>query len=312
MKSAALTLIALCVCTIVIAAPVTLVDNAESYYTIFIVDDADEVVEEAAAQLDLYLTKIAGVDELTPAPARPVRIEIGAAAQNDVLRQRAAADESGYFVEVARDVVRLAGTTPAATAYAVYHLLEHLGCRWFMPGEIGEVVPRMDTITLERTAVVELPDFTARQLQALTEGSETWQLRNRLGGPYYPGAHSFNRLVPPALYFDRRPEYYALVNGKRQPTQLCTSNPEVIALVAESIAAIHRVDPSKIWFGIGPNDGGGFCECDACRALDTGDWDPFSNDISITDRFLTFANAVAELVHEEYPEIKFGFYVYHN
>lgn len=312
MKSATVTLIALCVCTAAIAAPVTLVDNAEAHYSIVLAADTDQVVVDAAAQLDMYLAKIAGVDELTPAPARPVRIEIGAAAQNDALRQRAAADESGYFVEVARDVVRLAGTTPTATAYAVYHLLEHLGCRWFMPGEIGEVVPRMDTIALERMAVVEVPDFTARHLQALTDGSETWALRNRLGGPYFPGAHSFNSLVPPALYFDRHPEYYALVDGKRQPTQLCTSNPEVIALVAESIAAIHRADPSKIWFGIGPNDGDGFCECDACRALDTGDWDPFSNEVSITDRFLTFANSVADLVHQEYPEIKFAFYAYHN
>ncbi len=44
----------------------------------------------------------------------------------------------------------------------------------------------------------------------------------------------------------------------------------------------------------------------------TGDVDPFSGRVSITDRFLTFANAVAKQVHEVYPEIKFGFYAYHD
>ena len=305
-------LITACCCVAASAAPVVLVESGQMRYTIALPEGADEQEERAALQLNHYLAKIAGVEYLTPAAEQPVRVEIGGAADNDALRQRAAADESGYFVEVTGDTVRLAGTTPTATLYAVYHLLEHLGCRWFMPGEIGEVLPSIATIALAPMSVVEVPDFTGRALQALPKGSEDWELRNRLGGPYYPGSHSFNALVPPAQYFETHPEYYALVGDERKPTQLCTSNPAVIAVVAENIIAIHRADPTKTWFGIGPNDGGGFCECESCRALDTGDRDPFANEISITDRFLSFANDVAAQVHEVYPEIKFAFYVYAN
>ncbi len=312
MKLTLTALLAVFLCTVAIAAPTVLVDGGEARYTLALGNDADEVVEQAALQLNHYLAKIAGVEALSPAIERPVRVEIGSAADNDELRARAAADESGYFVEITRDTVRLAGTTPRATAFAIYHLLEGLGCRWFMPGEIGEVIPSMDTIALERMAVVELPDFTGRQLQALGPGTLEWEVRNRLGGPYYPGSHSFNRLVPPDTYFEEHPEYFGLVDGERRISQLCTSNPDVIRLAAEAIIAMHEADTTKTWFGIGPNDGGGFCECDACRAQDAGDWDPFSNEISITDRFLTFANAVAAQVHEVYPDITFAFYVYHN
>ena len=183
-----------------------------------------------------------------------------------------------------------------------------------MPGEIGEVVPRVGRVQIETMAEVELPDFTGRILQALPreEASDEWALRNKLGGPHYPGSHSWAGLVREDEYFETHPEYFSLVDGERTPKQLCTSNPDVIRIAAQAIIDRHAADPSVNWYGIGPNDGAGYCECEHCRAQDTGDWDPFANRISITDRFLRFANAVAAQVHEVYPEIKFAFYVYSN
>jgi len=296
------------------AESVVLVDGGVAQFQFALPDQPDEMEIKALEELEVYLARLAGVEALERGPETPLTIEIGAAADNDALRERAAADPSGFFIEVTPAVIRLAGATPTATLYAAYELLERLGCRWFMPGEIGEVVPRVGRVQIATTAEVELPDFTGRILQALPreEASDEWALRNKLGGPHYPGSHSWARLVREDEYFETHPEYFSLVDGERTPKQLCTSNPEVIRIAAQSIIDRHAADPSVNWYGIGPNDGAGYCECPDCLAQDTGDWDPFANRISITDRFLRFANAVAEQVHEVYPEIKFAFYVYSN
>jgi len=68
------------------------------------------------------------------------------------------------------------------------------------------------------------------------------------------------------------------VNGQRdsQPhdgkhaNQLCTSNPDLIAEFARRVREYldtHDVDV----LSISPNDGSGFCECENCRALDSGE-----------------------------------------
>ncbi len=305
-------------CHLAIAQSVTLVTGGEALYTIELPAEPDPMEQQAADELETYLAKIAGntngEQALPRADETPVSVEIGRAANSSMLQERAAADPSGFFIEVADDTVRLAGTTPTATCYAVYDLLEQLGCRWFMPGEIGEVVPRLNQVQLQSGSRVEIPDFTGRVLQSLPEGEATdlWALRNKLGGERFPASHSWNRYIPPEKYFEAHPEYFAEVDGKRVPSQLCTSNPIVAALVAQAIIDEHDANPEKTWFGIGPNDGGGFCECESCRQQDTERVNPFTGEVSITDRFLRFANAVAGQVHEVYPDIRFAFYAYHD
>lgn len=304
----------LAACQMTAFASVTLVSGGVAHYQMVLPPDPDEMELRAAEEFATYMARLAGVRELRQSETPTVTVEMGRAAANEMMRERASADESGFFIEVAGSTVRLAGTTPTATLYAVYELLERLGCRWFWPGEIGEVVPSRPRIELEEFSEVQVPDFTGRVLQALPPGEETatWALRNKLGGAHYPGAHSWGRLVPADRYFETHPEYFAEVDGERVPKQLCTSNPAVAALAAQSIIEMHEANPERTWFGIGPNDGGGFCECEECRALDTGDVNPLSGNVSLTDRLMTFFNAIAAQVHQVYPEIRFAFYAYHD
>ena len=303
MKLSPIWLLALCSCTIAAAAPCTLVREGNCRYALVLPDQPAQFEERAALELNHYLAKMCGANVLIQPEEPRVMVEIGQAAQSDDLRQRAAADEDGFFIEVTKRTVRLGGTTPKATLFAVYALLERLGCRWFMPGELGEVVPRIETIRIEPMSLVELPDFKSRQLLSLPEGSEDWALKMKLGGPSCPGAWRLTQLVPPAQYFQANPEYFALVDGQRTSTQLCTSNPKVIEIAAASIIAQHEANPSQTWFGIRPDEGA-FCQCESCRALDAGDRDPFTGQVSVSDRLVSFANAVAGRAHERYPEIR--------
>jgi hypothetical protein len=129
-----------------------------------------------------------------------------------------------------------------------------------------------------------------------------------MGGPHFPSAHGIR--LPKTHSFDEHPEYYALIGGVRKKRQLCVSNPEVIAAAIETAKTHFRKSPDTPWIGIGPNDGRGYCECEPCKALDGGDWDPFAAHMSMTDRYIWLFNQILEGIEDEFPEKKVCFYSY--
>jgi len=201
--------------------------------------------------------------------------------------------------------IRIAGLSSEGTLFGVYDLLEQIGVRWYMPGDIGAVIPEKKTITIEEQNNIQVPSFPARHLQMAAD--KTWYRRMRLGGPYFPSAHGINIGKPD---INKEPELFALVNGKRQASQLCISNPEVLARAIKETKNYFRKNPSAEWIGMGPNDGGGFCECENCRALDAGDFDIFEHRVSMTDRYIWFFNEVLKGISDEFPDKKIGFYCY--
>mgnify|MGYP002411673619 CR=1 FL=1 len=70
----------------------------------------------------------------------------------------------GHLIDVAQNKILLAGETPLASYYATVHLLEILGCRWYMPGELGEMVPKQKTLTMQVGVIEEVPDLWSRRL----------------------------------------------------------------------------------------------------------------------------------------------------
>ena len=94
--------------------------------------------------------------------------------------------EEGFVVRTVEENLVLAGACGRATLYSVYTLLEHLGCRWFAPGELGEVVPRMETVTVGPLDIVEKPSLSYRALMHhLAPTSEhvewiDWMIKNKL------------------------------------------------------------------------------------------------------------------------------------
>jgi len=218
-----------------------------------------------------------------------------------------------FVLHVDRDAVMIAGVEEG-TYYGVIELLEQLGCRWFTPGELGTVIPERKTIEVRRQVTRQGPSFPSRWFQM---PNRDWQKRMRCGGPVFPGAHGIpsprvkvNKTtgeIEPAQYA----ELFALVDGKRTPRQHCVSNPKLIEYAAKQVIERRKAGKGPV-IGMGPNDGSGFCECESCRALDAGDFDPFSNEPAVTDRYIWFFNQVLERVEDEYPDTKLGFYIYHS
>ena len=261
----------------------------------------------------------------------------------------------GYAAKADQEGLIFVGRCPIGTLFGVYDVIEReFGVRWFVPNDkqeiltperkliwvqpepIGEVVPKADTVSVGTFRREFKPSFEYRWVR---EGD--WSLHNRMnvrvkvngktvGVNWKWEFHTFGELIPPAKYFKTHPEWFALVKGKRQgitdpeglghDSQLCTSNPEVIEKLAQGIIETLQADPTIEVISFTPNDGGGFCECEKCRALDgppRGDFKRSGGQQtqpwSYSNRFAIMNNEVARRVAKCFPKVKIqvGAYAYY-
>ncbi len=218
-------------------------------------------------------------------------------------------DTNGFVIQTRDNDLVLCGKDDLGTEFAVYTFLEkHCGVRWFWPGEVGQDVPRRRTVTIGRIFDRQQPHFRLRSI-----GKDSlWRKRIKLaGGPKAVGGHNWGKMVPPAKYGPQHPEYFALVNGTRQKDwkgyngqhgyQLCTTNPQVIKISVDHVRRFFDEHPDIDLYSVAANDGAGWCECDRCRALDTGK--RMSNGVRVlTDRVFAFTNQIAEQIGKTHPD----------
>lgn len=113
----------------------------------------------------------------------------------------------------------------SGTLNAVYALLYDLGVRWYMPGDLGTVIPREDTIIIGPVDEISIPDFAIRGwLWYNFSGFDFHDLiwARRLGansgyekiGPLR-GPHGLTDVHSHEAMQKAHPEYYALIGGER-------------------------------------------------------------------------------------------------
>lgn len=236
-----------------------------------------------------------------------------------LLRRAQELEPEAYLTEAVEGDLYLLGGSPQGVLWAVYGLLHEFGCRWYMPGPIGEVVPTRKTLLLDGSRRVEAPDFQFRQIWYTWGGPkdggprfQEWKRRNRLAHPYVQHGHNLKPSLPSSASFEERPELYSLVDGKRRPQQVCTSNPEVVELIAQTVNAFFDKYPEALCYSLCPDDNDDFCECETCEALDTGGFDVDRQKPVVTDRYVTFLNQVAEGIQERHPGKMVSMYAYIN
>ncbi|MDD5599804.1 MAG: hypothetical protein PHV82_17800, partial [Victivallaceae bacterium] len=129
--------------------------------------------------------------------------------------------------------------TKTPTMYAVYNFLRRFsGVRWLWPGKSGEIIPRRESVSVPYMDKIEGPALPLRYSYYNRGGlygkksidkMVLWGRRNGLGaGIKGQGGHS-STMVVGNKYYDKHPEYYALINGSRRRlekySKLCHSNP---------------------------------------------------------------------------------------
>jgi len=307
------------------------------FQRIVIADDANAVQRAAADELALYVGKIAArklavikMSKLAAdAPGLSFFVGEGAAVSALGASPKPWKTEEWMLRSVPRGLV-LAGddatgdpwsiSTAAGSMLAVYTLLEdHLGVRWFWPGEFGEHVPVNADALVPGLDERRQPAFEIRSVQlgyssiyhtkVFSDAAKRWARRARLGwvksavfGHSWEVAFDLRK----GETFKQHPEWFALVNGVRRPPQMCTTHPEVIARMVDYVLA-----GKQDIMNISPSDGGGFCECERCQALDVpGVLAYDKKHVQLSDRIFTYANEIARRVREKNPAKSCGMFAY--
>ncbi len=279
-----------------------LVETNEPRAAILLPEDPGEQIELAASELVEHLSLMSGAElplirnGESPDDLLPIRLgEVADSGLEDAVLE-VGDNPSAFALFVKEDGVDIRGLSDEGTLFGVYELLEQLGVRWYMPGELGRVVPENSTVRLEHQETIQVPSMDYRRLQAVP--GEGWVQRVRFGGePRSTGAHGLPG-DPPAG------------NAGRQE---CLSGYYAEGALEAVVGAIReRYEPTDEMFyvGMGPHDGGGYCQCDGCLELDQGVFDPLYGDESMTDRYIWFFNQVLDELDDDYPEMHIVWYVY--
>ncbi len=299
-------------------ADLTLADKGKSPYRIIITADAIPSERYAAEELQRYLERISGARLPIATDAEKLGSREIILGDNAHLRQVDASlapaklATDGFTLRTRRNHLLIAGSQPRGTLYGVYALLEDkLGVRWFAP-EV-ERVPQLDRVRLPALNETQAPalenrdvywremmrnaDFAARHRL----NGQHYGLKEKHGGAftvYHPFVHSFDALVPPAL-FQEHPEYFPLINGQRKSgyMQRCLSNPDVLRIATDKVRQWIKEHPQATIISVSQNDCINNCQCGQCKALDDAEGSPAAT-------LLKFVNAIAEAIEKDYPNVR--------
>lgn len=315
--------------------------------------NASEPVKFAAQELRTYLTSVLGTELPASAASGAPTIKLG-------VRKSPELGDEGYRISASHGVLTITGGGDAGVVYGAYYFLRKFaGCIFSAPGPDGELVPLRRQITFAGPAIEMKPPLWYRGMQiGRPEVGEDltslvswlgWMAKNGLNYVlYYPRTgpeserfdkdiapevlkrglkldrnhHGFSAWLPPDKYFDKHPDYCALIDGKRDKKanqlSICTSNPEAVAAYIDNLKAYLRSHPAVKIVGVIPEDGYGMCECDKCKAMDAELEHEAAPEISPEDlkylpmnraktrRYALLVNECARAIHKEFPNVLVG------
>lgn len=317
---------------------VQITDRGNPVAAIVLPDEPTETEQFAAEELQSYLGKISGARlhvEPEGRAGRGPRLLVGRTSSSREARQSLAeGDPDAFVIRTVGDDLMLIGASDRGTLYAVYDFLEDdLGCRWLGPGPDWEEVPAQATIEVTALNRTESPGMKYRATHTTALGElDTWQdycvswsfkqkINTGTGWPPVEAGEQITKRggfrakmrphpLPCVLSqedVDEHPEWLALRDGRRRarlrvPTQICTTNPEVVEVAAARLGEMFDARPELDLLPLSQGDSAQFCQCDTCLALDTG----------MTERWLGFVNAVARRLGETHPGKKLYTLAYHQ
>lgn len=328
---------------IVNAAPFHFAGNGKADYSIVMPDQPKGFDQQAADDLKNYLGKMTGaefriVPESKASGEKLIYVGQTAFAQKQGLDFAKLGAEEWVIRPVGKKLV-LSGGYPIGSFYAVWNVLNRLGCYSLTWDQ--DAVPSYKDLTAEISAEQKKPVFDGRMIWDSFPGTlrrggadpsvltayKLYKLRNGINGrahrddslwlysahniSHTPQYHSLSHYVPLKL-FKTHPEYFSMdPQGKRfrprsfaREGSLCMSNPEVAKVALESLRKMIKKDRETL-----PRD-----KWPYIYDISTLDNSPYickcpectaitKEEGSETGLLLRFINHIAREIRKEYPEI---------
>tara|TARA_R110002072_G_scaffold303126_2_gene494874 strand:+ start:2808 stop:5978 length:3171 start_codon:yes stop_codon:yes gene_type:complete len=211
-----------------------------------------------------------------------------------------------------KETLEVWGLDERGSFNAVCGYLRKLGARWYLPGELGEVLPSMKTIPLPQIDETVQPDFSLRQFnfRFSTAGPETSMWAMRLGirnNERLQIAHGISTMTNRQEVFDAHPDWFAIYGGKTDfkpgdsKCQVCYSNDELFDETvrwARTLLDTYQFESVSIM----PPDGyTSICQCEKCKGKDS----PERHERGLlSDHVWDFVNRVAKEIGKSHPRAK--------
>ncbi len=211
----------------------------------------------------------------------------------------------GLRIIVSDKAVGLMGESDLAASYAIYTWLEQLGCRWIMPGELGEVLPATKTL---RVATQDLSTGPSTIYRGIWYADSAFGRRNRLGGMLINAGHAIEHYITKD-FRKEHPEVKAIIKGQPHEHLIKWTHPLIAQSITETILGQLAKDPTLNSFSLSPDDGATWDESDDAK-YDAGDFDPTLQTVAKADRLMVLCNRVAEAIAPKYPQVRFGMLAY--
>lgn len=193
---------------------------------------------------------------------------------------------------------------------AVTDFLRGLGARWFMPGELGEILPEQKTIPLPDIDKTVEPDFGIRgfNFRFSNAGTDTTLWAMRLGirnDPKINLAHGMATMTASEKVFEAHPEWFALYGGKRNfkpgssTSQLCYSDEGLFEETVRYVRDVLDTYDFKTVSVMPPDGYTAICQCDKCDGEDSPDRHERG---LLSNHVWEFTNRVAREIAKTHPD----------
>ncbi len=203
----------------------------------------------------------------------------------------------------------------AGTFNAVNEFLRGLGCRWFAPGELGEVIPKRDSVALPQVDRTVVPEFAVRRFVYYSEHTgildkALWNLR--LGLNHGAEILGFPQICHGSKFVIKReemkkahPEMYLMREGKHDTTHKGDGIPDLLSPVmfekqVKHVRAMfdhfqepmHNIDLVDGYGGLTADDPAWMAQLTPERG-----WDG-----SMSDHVWPYMDRVARELHRSHPD----------
>ena len=270
-------------------ASFSIVEHGKSITKICLPISADRISRRAASILQSSIRKMSG-------QVVPIRIEGDQPPEHAISIGSPASVDKPIGMDGFRNIV-----TPTklmidsgggkGAIYGVVDLLEsEFGCRSYSP--TAWVFPQIDSLSVSMGAKMDRPVNRIRIVNGDFSADQDWidwqrlnDIPERFGNGYY--VHTFAKLVPPTQYFAQHPEYFAIIGGRRDQSQLCPSNPMNVQIAVKTLKLAMELDPNKEIWSVSQNDNEEYCRCPECERINKAEGSP-------AGAVLRFVNAVAK------------------